>query len=364
MLYKPCGQTGKKISAISFGGMRFDTSRSKHKNAELLPYALERGINYFDTAPGYGDSEETFGLGFRQMPRGKFYVATKSSLASGEGLRADLEKSLQRMGLDRIDFFHIWWVLSREAWEQRKLGGAVEAALKAKQEGLISHVAISSHMEGSALREVLAEGYVESVLLGYCAINFPYREDALQAAGDLGLGAFTMNPLGGGIIPRHPERFEFLRGPDDPSVVAAALRFNVSNPHITSALVGFTTQAHIDEAVAAVENFEPYDQAHLDMLRERIGQEFNDVCTGCGYCLPCPEGIDIPKMMDVYNFMMLMGRGKAALNRMKWHWGISPSDAEACNECGQCEAQCTQHLPIIERMKEVAAIEEDNDNDD
>jgi len=362
MLYKPCGRTGKKISAVSFGGMRFDTTQTNQANAELLVYALERGINYFDTAPAYGVSEDIFGLAFRQMPREKFYVATKSSQASGEGLRADLERSLERMGVDRIDFFHIWWVLSREAWERRKLGGAVEAALKAKQEGLVSHVAISSHMAGAELRDVLAEGYVESVLLGYCAINFPYRQEALLAAGELGLGAFTMNPLGGGIIPRHPERFDFLREPDDPSVVTAALRFNVSNPHITSALVGFTTKAHIDEAVAAMEDFHPYDQGHMAALRERVIREFNDICTGCAYCMPCPQGVDIPKMMDVYNFMMLVGRGKGARNRMALHWEISPADAEACNECGQCEAQCTQHLPIIERLKEIAALAEDKED--
>jgi uncharacterized protein len=356
MWYKTYGKTDKKISAVSFGGMRFANQDDTDGNAEIVRYAFDKGINYFDTAPGYGRSEDIFGAAFRGMDREKFYVSTKSSQSQGEGLRADLEKSLERMGVEYVDFFHIWWVLSMDAYRQRVDGGAVREALKARDEGLIRHVVISSHMPGEDLETVLTDGPFEGVTLGYCAINFPYREQAVQTAGRLGLGVVTMNPLGGGIIPQNPERLNFLRGPEDPSVVTAAIRFNVSHPDITSALIGFTTREHIDEAVGAVEGFQPYDEAHTQRLRERIVGEMDQLCTGCRYCLPCPEGVPIPQLMDVYN-QKLLGTDEAGLRgRLKWHWGLTQENAKACSQCGACEDRCTQHLPIRERLTEIADL--------
>ena len=248
-------------------------------------------------------------------------------------------------------------MLNPEVWASRKAGGAVAEALKAKEEGLIEHLVVSSHMVGHELKDVLEEGFFEGATLGYCAINFPYREEAIEAAGKMGLGVVTMNPLGGGLIPRNAERFSFIKGPDDPSVVAGALRFNVSNPYITSALVGFTKKEEIDEAVEAVADFKPYEPDHINSMRERILESFEELCTGCGYCLPCPEGVPIPKLMDAYNMKVLSGGNeKPALGRLKWHWGITPEAAQACTECGACEEKCTQHLPICDRLKEIGQL--------
>ena len=176
MWTKPYGRTGKQISAVGFGGMRFANQDDIEGNAEIVRYGHSHGINYFDTAPGYGKSEDIFGAAFKHMDRESFYVSTKSGKAKGDDLRADLERSLQRMGLEKIDVFHIWYVLSPEVWKQRLEGGAVATALKAKDEGLIDHLAVSSHMPGEDLAQVLREGPFEGVTLGYCAINFPYRD--------------------------------------------------------------------------------------------------------------------------------------------------------------------------------------------
>ena len=360
MLYKEYGSTGKKISVISFGGMRFPNPDDVEGSAELVLYAHNKGVNYFDTAPGYckDKSEDIIGAAVRQMPPGSFYVSTKCGSPSGDEVRKSIERSLQRLGLDRIHFFHIWCVLTPEAWEERKRGGAVEAALRAKEEGLVEHVVWSTHMRGNEIAAVIREGIFEGVTLGYNAINFPFREEGVRAAGEARIGVVTMNPLGGGLIPRHAERFDFIRGPDDPDVVTAALRFNISHPEITSALVGFSTREQIDAACAAVEDFQPYPPEHLDRVRRRITENFNELCTGCGYCMPCPSGVDIPKLMDAYNFMLLEQNRQAALNRLRWHWGLRPEAATACTECGRCEKLCTQHLPIIQRLKEIAALRE------
>jgi len=357
MWTRPYGQTGEQVSIIGFGGMRFDNLADIEGNAEIVHYAYEKGINYFDTAPGYGNgkSESIMGAAFKQMDREKIFVSTKSNAATPGALRKDLEASLKRMGVEVIDFFHIWWVTTLEAWRQRVDGGAVAEAVKAKEEGLIKHLAISSHLPGVELGEVLTEGPLEGVLLGYCAINFPYRQAAVELAGRQGLGVVTMNPLGGGLIPQNAERFDFIRTPADDTVVAAALRFNVSNPNVTCALVGVTTRDHVDQAVAAVENFQPYSAEHIASIRENILEAFDGLCTGCGYCLPCPEGIDIPKMMDAYNLMALKD-AEAAKDRLKCHWALSPAEASVCSRCGVCEERCTQHLPIRDRMKEIAEL--------
>ncbi len=358
MWHKTYGKTGKKISVVSFGGMRFDKPENIDANAEVVLYAHGKGINYFDTAPGYdaGKSEQIFGAAFRRMPRESFYCSTKCSASDGGEVRASLEKSLRRMNVEKIDFFHIWCITSADQWPGRKSGGAVAAAMKAKEEGLVGHVAASLHLSGQEICEIVREGLLEGITLGYNMLNFPFRGSALECAAEMNIGVVTMNPLGGGLIPNNAERLDFLRGQGDRSVVEAAVRFNVSHPAITSALVGFTTKRHIDEAVAAVEDFRPYDAEHVENIKSRIGEGFDDLCTQCGYCLPCPEGVEIPKLMEAYNHKIL-GRGdQDIVNRLKWHWGLSPEEAGACVECGQCEDKCTQHLPIIERLKHIADL--------
>lgn len=361
MWHRPYGSTGKEISVVGFGGMRFANPEDIDGNAEIVLHAYRRGINYFDTAPGYcaRKSELIIGAAIKQMSSGTFYVSTKSSEEKGRRLRRQLEESLERLNVAKITFFHIWSVRTLEEWGWRVKHGAVKAAIKAKEEGLVEHLAISSHLPGDELKQVLQQGPFEGVLLGYCAINFPFRDAAVRAAGEMNLGVVTMNPLGGGLIPRNAERFAFIKGPDDPSVVAAALRFNVSHPAIACALVGCTTKGHVDEAVAAVEDFRPYDEQRIGRLREKILESFAGLCTGCGYCLPCPKEIPVPKLMDAYNMKLLSQNAgdQAIVNRLRWHWGVDGRLARKCSECGQCEEQCTQHLPIIERMKHIGALQ-------
>ena len=358
MWTKKYGKTGKDVSVISFGGMRFPNPADIDASAELVRYAYEKGINYFDTAPFYCDdkSEDICGAAFAHMDRSKFYCSSKCGSPDGATFRESLEKSLKRLGVEQIDFFHVWCVLTMEAWQGRKDGGAVAAAMKAKEEGLIGHVVVSSHLKGEELAQVLGEGYFEGVTLGYCAINFPYRQRAVDAAEELDLGVVTMNPLGGGMIPDNADRFAFLQGSQDRSVVEAALRFNVSQPAITSALVGFSTKEQVDQAVAAVSDFQPFDAQRIEQIRQQVLGAFDGLCTGCGYCVPCPVGVDIPRMMDSYNQNVLYGEPKKMIPRLKYHWGMKPEQAAACSMCGKCEKVCTQHLPIRERLKEIAAL--------
>jgi len=358
MWTKPYGKTGKNVSVIGFGGMRFAKPEDKDLSASVVHHAHKRGINYFDTAPYYCEdrSEEIFGHAFKSMPRDSFMVSTKSFEADGAKLRECLERSLTRLGTQHIDFFHIWCLLREGQLAERVKGGAIAAAMRAKDEGLIKHLVVSSHLDGDGVAGVLESGYFEGITIGYNAINFPYRAKALEAALKHNVGVVTMNPLGGGLIPRNAERLAFLKAPGDRDVVQAAIRFNVSQPAITAALVGFSNTDEVDQAVAAVENFTPYPAEHIERVKANLGEAFNGFCTGCGYCIPCPAQLEIPKLMDVFNQKILTGTDESMRDRLKWHWSMGPDVAAGCLQCGQCEDACTQHLPIIKRLQEIAAL--------
>lgn len=360
MIYREYGKTGKKISIIGFGGMRFKNIDDRDECVRMVIEAAESGINYFDTAPAYfgTKSEEIFGEAFLELKRRKipFYCATKTSKSDEKSIRQEVEQQLKRLNIEAIDFYHIWCIITLDEWYKRKRNGVIEAFVKLKEEGLIRHICISSHLIGDQIKEVLREEAIEGVLLGYSVYNFPLREPALEQVAKKNLGCVVMNPLGGGIIPQNPELFEFVKTKENESVVEASLRFLFAHPHITSALVGFGENSEIKEALSAVNGYQGIPQAELQRIKAHFNEAFNDLCTGCRYCDNCPEGIPVPKLMDAYNYRKLYSDPQKALNRLKWHWGLSPDVIEKCQECGLCEESCTQHLPIIQRLKEIAEL--------
>ncbi len=361
MIYRPYGSTGKSVSAIGFGAMRFPDQNQVEACAALIKAAYDTGITYFDTAIGYGRSEELCGVAFQEMKKTRaarpFYVSTKTFAADEASVRRDVETSLTRMGLDHIDFYHVWCLLSPDAWQERKGRGVLRAFEKMKEEGLVSHICVSSHMNGDDIGRVLEEYPFDGVLLGYSAANFAFREAALAAAARLGRGVVAMNPLAGGVIPQHPERFSFVKTQPDESVVEGALRFLLNDPRLTVSLVGFSSVEQIQEAVRAVEGFRPISTEKVTAMRAAMKDAFNTLCTGCQYCDDCPADIPVPAFMDAYNQFLLTGQREQITNRLNWHWGIKADSArlKACTRCGKCERNCTQHLPILERFAEIQA---------
>ena len=138
------------------------------------------------------------------------------------------------------------------------------------------------------------------------ALNYRFRQAGISAAYKNGMGITVMNPLGGGLIPNNPDIFRYLTEGTD-----------------------------------------------LNVAQANKGLLLNNLCTGCGYCKYCPQEIDIPKFMDAYNEKIL---GNSAEDRLKWHWGMPAALAAECVQCGQCETLCTQHLPIITRLAEIAQL--------
>jgi len=359
MLYREYGQTGKKVSLLGFGGMRFAHIDDHDECVRTMVAAAEGGVNYFDTAPGYfdGKSETVFGKGFAELRRRglPYYSATKTFASTESAVRREIEAQLKRFDIPVIDFYHIWCITDLDNWQQRKNDGVLRTFRKLKDEGLIRHICVSSHLINDEIRELLMEGVFEGVLFGYSAYNFQQRQAAFDAIREKKLSAAVMNPLGGGVIPQHPERFGFLCRQGE-SVVAAALRFLWDHPDISVTLVGFQTVEQVREALAAMETYAPRSEAELAKVKKSVLDFSEGVCTGCAYCDNCPQGIPIPKYMDAYNQKILSkeGAGDPMGNRLRWHWNLDRSLAQKCTACGQCEQACTQHINIIERLREFA----------
>jgi len=359
MIYREYGQTGKKISLLGFGGMRFKNVDDHDECVRLMIAAAESGINYFDTAPGYFEtrSETVFGKAFAEMRKNKlpYYSATKTFESTESGIRKEIEAQLKRLNIGTIDFYHIWCITTLGGWENRKKDGILKTFAKLKEEKLINHICISSHLIKDEIKELLMEGVFEGVLFGYSAYNFKTRQSAFDAIKEKKLGAVVMNPLGGGVIPQHPELFKFITREGD-SVVTAALRVLWDHPDITNTLVGFDTIEHLNEALSAIEGYKPRSLSELEEVKSKAGESFEGICTGCAYCAGCPVDIPIPYFMDAYNQKLLDKKTKDPIgNRLKWHWSLERSIAAKCTECGQCEKACTQHIDIINRLKEIAS---------
>lgn len=360
MLYRKYGRTGKDVSLLGFGGMRFAEIEDREACVRTMVAAAEGGVTYYDTAPAYfgTKSEETYGEGLAELRRRKlpYYLSTKTFKSKPAEIRREIEGQLSRLRVDSIDFYHVWCVTNLDNWKERVREGVLDEFRRLKEEGLIAHICVSSHLIGDEIAELLGEGIFEGVLFGYSAYNFRTREAAFRAIRERGLGAVVMNPLGGGLIPQHPELFNFLKRTPSEGIVPAALRFLWDHQDITTTLVGFSKEEEVREALSAMEGYQARTPQELEEVKAASSASFEGICTGCGYCDECPQSIPIPRFMDAYNQKLLTPNPAALSERLAYHWGIKPAQAADCVACGQCEAACTQHLPIVERLKEIAAL--------
>lgn len=361
MYYKRYGDTEMMVSAVGMGTMRYDDEDVKAKNfekcAEVVLYAHERGINFFDSAPFYCNdkSEEITGLALSQLPRNSYYISSKVNMGTFGGkfspseFRKRLEKSLSRLRVDYLDFYYLWCLLDLDSF-QKQFDSMYSSFELAKKDGLIRNITFSSHMQGSELESVIERKAFKGMLIGYNALNYRFRQTGIGAASKNGMGIVVMNPLGGGLIPNNPDVFRYLTEGTQLTVPQAALRFVASHKEISVALAGCTTKKHVDDAVKSVEDLVEKPANEIYAEYESRGVACNNLCTGCAYCKYCPQNIDIPKFMDAYNEHIL---GNNMKDRLTYHWGIPASLASECIKCGQCETLCTQHLPIMDRLEEI-----------
>ena len=364
MQYRVLGRTGLKVSALGFGTMRFkmvDGRVDQDLAIEVLHRSMDLGVNYFDSAVGYCDSqsEMTLGMALKGRREGKV-ISTKyptwGKNPTAEDCRQIIEQSLSRLDCGWIDVYHMHGLNWETAEKVLAEGGAVDGARKAKEEGLVKHLAFSFHDDPKRMVDIVKAAPDFEVVT--CQYNLLDRanEESMAAVHEMGVGVVVMGPVAGGRLGFPSERLQGILPGKSVSSPDLALRFVLSNPNVSVALSGMNTVQMVEEnvATAGVETplTEDETQRIAAMLEEnrRLAELY---CTGCEYCLPCPNKVNIPEIFRLMNLHRVWGLTDAAQQGYSELGSSDPvADASACLECGQCQEKCPQKIPIIEQLKE------------
>lgn len=370
MQYRKFGRTGIRISALGFGAMRlpFENEGDKkvfkvEESVEAIHRAFELGVNYIDTAPYYcdGESEVIVGKALKGW-RDRVYLSTKNPIedSSGEHWRERLEKSLKKLDTGYIDFYHMWGI----SWDTyvNKIdvkGGPLEAARRARDEGLIRHISFSFHDAPENMIKLIDTGNFETVLCQYNLLDRT-NEKAIAHAGEKGLGVVIMGPVGGGRLGAPSETIQGLIPEKSASSPEIALRFVLAHPDVTCALSGMGSVQMVEENVRVASNETPLTDEELARIKASMEEKkrMADLyCTGCNYCMPCPTGVNIPLNFQIMNNYRIYNihdyaRGQyRQIGEVEWMKG---KKADECIECGVCEEKCPQKIKIREQLKETA----------
>jgi len=379
--YREYGNTGKVISALGFGAMRLPDDEDYA--VEIMQHALDLGVNFIDTAMGYksGRSEILVGRAVKGR-RDRVYLSTKNACRGNEwsdkAWWERMETQLDKLDTDYIDFYCIVHALQ---WDDfitkfRKPGGGLAAALRAKDEGIIHHIAMSTHDTPENKKKLIDTDIFEGIIVQYNLLNRD-NEEVIAHAHQKDMGVCIMGPVAGGRLARRSEQIEDMVGSPVASIPDLALRFVLSNSNVTCAMSGMSTAQMVEENVATASREEPLTSDELESIHKAMqeNQELSKLyCTGCGYCLPCPQGVAIPTIFAIMNYHRVWGLTDHArhlyaklgsdFSGAAWSlgerrgWTLDTSgeeakmDASACVECGQCEEQCPQNIPIIQQLKE------------
>ena len=370
MLYKEFGKTGVKVSSLGFGAMRLPMVEKEgkkyvdeDKSVEVIHKAFELGVNYVDTAPYYCENQSEIAVGKSLKGfRDKVYLSTKNPIedASGAHFRQRLEKSLKNLDVDYIDFYHMWGINLKTYNEKIDVeNGPLQAAIKAKEEGLIKHMSFSFHDDPENMKTIIDTGHFESVLCQYNLLDRA-NEKSIDYANKKGLGVVIMGPVGGGRLGAPSPIIKNMLNGKVKSTAEMALRFVLANPNVSIALSGMSTIEMVEEnakvasipgTLSAEENLKV-----LEMLEEN--KKLADLyCTGCNYCMPCPSGLNIPHIFRLMNYNKVYGLkdfAKEEYKKLKTKGNNDGKDVSFCVQCGACEKKCPQHIKIISQLKETA----------
>jgi len=371
MNYRDFGKTGEKISALGFGCMRLPEYKKDEKMYvdqdkvdEMLTYAYENGVNYFDTAPGYcnQNSEEAVGKAVKNF-RDKILISTKCPMDKGmgaDGYRQRLEKSLSKLGTDHVDFYHFWGI-NRGCFDDIILGeGLLEAAQRAKEEGLIRHISFSFHDHPSVIKHIVDTAEERGIPMEtmLCQYNILDRsnEEMIKYVNEKGLGTVAMGPVGGGRLAAPSDLYAKLTGKPSISTYELAFKFCLGNPNLNCALSGMQNLDMVEKNVKVSSDDTAFSAEEWEQLGNAMVEikKFSELyCTGCKYCMPCPVEINIPRIFEIWTYYNVYGLKDHAKNMMHdyiRHGGKTFAD---CKNCGACEKKCPQHLAIRENLEKV-----------
>ena len=324
------GRTGLRVTPISFGALPMQRC-TMEEAGEVLIAALDAGINFFDTARAYTDSEAKIGR-YIAGRRSEYVLATKSMARTKAAMLQDIDTSLATMKTEYIDIYQMHNVKTEQEWEVVMApDGALAALQEAKAAGKIRHIGITGHNMDMLIRAVKT-GEFSTVQVPFNCVEQRAMNDLFPLARSLDVGMIVMKPLGGGLVDQ----------------VDLALRFVLQQEDVV-AIPGMDKVEHVTENLAAAQNFRPLTPEETDKLTVLAAELGSNFCRRCGYCMPCAAGIDIPQMFIFHLQYTRYGLKTAIPERYKGQ----KVKASACIECGECEERCPYNLPIRERMKQV-----------
>jgi len=382
MLYRKLGKTGCEVSILGFGCMRLpmqDSSQSaadrfdpnkfidEELTIELIQYAKAQGVNYFDTAYPYhsGKSEPLLGRAVRGF-RKDVLIATKlpAWMVKGpEDFEKFLNEQLQRLATGYVDFYLLHG-LGSQTWAKMKELGALRFLDKILADGRARFAGFSFHDDVRLFKEI-----VDAYDWSLCQIQYNFLDRTYQAgregleyAANKGLGAVIMEPLRGGKLAaaeQIPEKVQNLwdSAAQKRSPAEWALRWVWNHPEVSSALSGMNSMDQLKENLkiageSRAHSLSAKDLALIDRVTETYQRMLTIDCTACYYCLPCPQGVNIPHNFRLYNDHQMFKDQE--INFFLYNRMTAPEQrASNCSECGECEKRCPQHIKISAELKKV-----------
>lgn len=368
MRYRP-DRNGSQISQLGYGCMRFSkkgNSIDYAKAEKEVLLAIEKGVNYFDTAYIYPGSEECLGRILDENKcRDKVFIATKLPqyiIRSSAAIDKTFNEELSRLRTEYIDYYLMHMFTDYAEWEHLKTLGIEDWIERQKADGRIRNIGFSYHGDTEMFLKIL-----DAYDWDFCQIQYNYLDEhtqagkrGLQAAAAKGLSVIIMEPLRGGKLVSLPEKAKDVLATDSKGYTPAelGLRWLWNQPEVTCVLSGMNSEDMVDENTRIASEAEPghlteEDRKIVEQIKQIIREREKVGCTGCRYCMPCPEGVDIPGNFYYYN-LMYMEKKNSARVEFAQNMGLrkKPGFATQCIGCGKCEKHCPQQINIREKLKE------------
>jgi predicted aldo/keto reductase-like oxidoreductase len=375
MQYRTFGKLDWKPSALGFGAMRLPVLNDDPRQVDepeatrMIRYAIDHGVNYVDTAYPYhgGQGERAVGHALQDGYREKVRLATKLPswlVKSQEDCDRYLNEQLERLQTGHIDFY-LLHSLNKGTWGNLRDVGIFDWAERAMADGRISYLGFSFHDAFEVFKEIV-DAYDHWT---FCQIQYNFMDAdyqagtrGLQYAAGKGLAVVVMEPLRGGQLAKkvpEPVAKVWAAAPRPRTPADRALQWVWSQPEVSVVLSGMSTMQQVVENLASADTSGPgtlttEELALFDQVREVYRKLSPIPCTNCQYCMPCPNGVNIPRIFEIYNDLTMYGDERTA--RMLYGWLSEEQRANQCIECGQCEELCPQTIPIPEWLKKVHPV--------
>jgi predicted aldo/keto reductase-like oxidoreductase len=317
------------VKTLGFGGIPIQRL-SEEEAIRVVKRCYELGINYFDTARGYSNSEERIGKALEDV-RDKVYIATKSGQSTTEGIKKEFSISLKNLRTNYIDVYQLHNVSNEEKWKQVKAeGGALEAVYDLKEQEKINHISVTSHSPDLAV-EMVKSDHFTTVMIPYNYLATKPADILLPLCKKLNVGTIIMKPFGGGAF----------------SNARTALKYAYNNPNTDIVIPGVSSIAEVDENWKIWLGDLTLSKEELDLIEQDkkfLGDQF---CRACDYCQPCPQGIPISTILRTETQVLRrMGWTERRLKQVK----EAKEKIDTCIHCGVCESRCPYNLPIQELL--------------